>query len=163
MNITLRPIKKEDFPFLKKWQSAPHVREVWGNAEYEEPYEQYVFRTNDGPVERFIIEADTLPIGYFQFYWASRVGGGWWEGFDEATAGIDFYIGEASWLGKGAGLKVLSEAKKMLFADPRIQRIIADPSPKNARIIHLLKKVGFQPNAEIDTPDGRALLMELRR
>jgi RimJ/RimL family protein N-acetyltransferase len=142
------------------------VQEFWGNARYEEPYEQYVFRTNDGAVEQFIIEADganALPIGYFQFYWASRVGGGWWEGFDEATAGIDFYIGETSWLGKGAGLKVLDEAKKMLFANHRIKRIIADPSPKNARIIHLLKKAGFQPNAEIETPDGRALLMELWR
>ncbi len=51
----------------------------------------------------------------------------------------------------------------MLFADPKIQRIIADPSPQNKKIIHLLRKAGFSDLGEIVTPDGRALLMELRR
>jgi len=163
MNVTFRPIKADDFRLLKIWQSTPHVLEVWGNPEYEEPYEQYIFRLNDGSVEQFVIDSEDTPIGYFQFYWASRVGDGWWEGYDENTVGIDFYIGETEYLGRGIGPCVLEEAKKMLFANSKVKRIIADPSPKNERIIHILAKAGFSSNGLIDTPDGSALLMELRR
>lgn len=163
MKIVFHPIKADDFRLLKIWQSAPHVAEVWGNPAFEEPYEQYVFRSNDGSVKQFLIEADEEPIGYFQFYWASRVGDGWWEGYDDATVGIDFYIGEVEWLGRGMGLSILEEAKRMLFAMPEVQRIIADPSPRNERIIRLLVKAGFNSMEQIFTPDGTALLMELRR
>lgn len=163
MNIHLRSIQEKDFYLLKKWQNLSHVAEVWGNPSYDEPYEQFVFRTNDGSVEQFIIEVDGIPIGYFQFYWASQVGGGWWESFDDSTVGIDFYIGEPLWLGKGIGQKVLEEAKETLFANSKINRIIADPSPTNARIIHLLKKAGFESKGEIETPDGKAILLELKR
>ncbi len=163
MKIEFRPIRTDDFQLLKIWQSIPHVIEAWGNSNYEEPYEQYVFRSNDGSVEQFVIEAAAEPIGYFQSYWASRVGDGWWEGYDDATVGIDFYIGEVEWLGRGAGLCILEEAKRMLFAKPEVQRIIADPSPSNERIIRLLAKAGFGSKGQIETPDGPALLMELHR
>lgn len=160
MDISLRPIKIEDFELLNRWQALPHVKTVWGNAQYEEPYEQYVFRTADDSVKQFMIEIDGTPIGYFQYYWASKVGDGWWEGFDPATVGLDFYIGEPEWLGKGIGLKVIDCAKQMLFQDPKIMRIIADPSPSNGKIIRLLRKAGFESKGEIETPDGKALFME---
>jgi RimJ/RimL family protein N-acetyltransferase len=163
MKIAFRPIRSEDFQRLNIWLSSPHVAEVWDHPQYEEPYEQYVFRSNDGSVEQFIIEADAQPVGYFQFYWASRVGDGWWEGYDDATVGIDFYVGETEWLGKGLGQRVIEEAKATLFANPKIERIIADPSPTNKRIIHLLNNAGFRSVGEIKTPDGQALLMEIRR
>jgi RimJ/RimL family protein N-acetyltransferase len=109
MKIVFRPIRTDDFRLLKTWQAKPHVIEVWGNPDYEEPYEQYVLRSDDGSVEQFVIEIDYKPIGYFQFYWASRVGDGWWVGYDDATVGIDFYIGEVEWLGRGVGLNILEE------------------------------------------------------
>jgi RimJ/RimL family protein N-acetyltransferase len=91
------------------------------------------------------------------------VGDGWWEGFDDGTVGIDFYVGEVSWLGKGLGMKVIEAAKEMLFANPEVQRIIADPAPENKRIIGLLERAGFRDCGEIETPDGKALLLEIRR
>jgi len=91
------------------------------------------------------------------------VGDGWWEGYDEATVGIDFYIGEVEWLGRGVGLHILEEAKRMLFAKPGVQRVIADPSPKNEIIIRLLAKAGFGSKGQVETPDGPALLMEYYR
>jgi len=163
MKISLRDIHSVDFALLKTWQSLPHIVEVWGNEKYDEPYELYVFRTADGSVKQFIIEIDNIPVGYFQYYWASKVGDGWWESFDAATVGIDFYIGETKWLGKGVGSKVIDFAVQMLFQDPSIQRIIADPSPSNGKIIHLLQKSGFKSQGEITTPDGKALLMERLR
>jgi hypothetical protein len=41
------------------------VAEVWESEQWEEPYEQYVYRTNDGSVRQFLIEAGEQPVGYF--------------------------------------------------------------------------------------------------
>ena len=46
-----------------------------------------------------------------------------------------------------------------LFTDPSVTRIQTDPSVSNARAIRCYEKVGFRPVGEIDTPDGRELLM----
>jgi RimJ/RimL family protein N-acetyltransferase len=50
-----------------------------------------------------------------------------------------------------------------LFADPDVTRIQTDPSPANARAIRSYEKSGFRRSAEIQTPDGPAVLMVCER
>jgi RimJ/RimL family protein N-acetyltransferase len=50
-----------------------------------------------------------------------------------------------------------------LFADPAVTKVQTDPDPANARAIRCYEKAGFIRVAEVDTPDGRALLMVCRR
>ena len=38
-------------------------------------------------------------------------------------------------------------------------RVITDPDPVNARAVRAYEKAGFHKQHEVDTPDGRALLM----
>jgi aminoglycoside 6'-N-acetyltransferase len=38
-------------------------------------------------------------------------------------------------------------------------RVITDPNPVNARAVRAYEKAGFRRDREVDTPDGRALLM----
>ncbi len=163
MPLVFKEIKSEDFILIRKWFKNPHVKEVWENEEFEEPYEEYIFRTSDETIKQFILYYNSTPIGYFQFYWASKVGNNWWPGIDPETVGIDFYIGETSFLGRGIGTLIILNALEFLFKDKSINRIIADPSPNNLKIIHLLTKCGFQSKGEINTPDGKAILMELKR
>lgn len=161
--LSLRSISIHDFSIIREWLKQPHVKDVWEDSQFEESYEEYVFRSSNGAVEQFIIEWNKTPIGYFQFYWAARVGDGWWEGYDPRTVGIDFYLGDKEFLGKGIGYKLLEFVKGRLFENANIDRIIADPSPRNERIVHLLAKAGFRSRGEIHTPDGPAILMEVRR
>jgi RimJ/RimL family protein N-acetyltransferase len=50
-----------------------------------------------------------------------------------------------------------------LLADPRTTRVQTDPSPTNARAIRCYEKAGFRRSREVETPDGRALLMYCER
>jgi RimJ/RimL family protein N-acetyltransferase len=50
-----------------------------------------------------------------------------------------------------------------LFADPGVTRIQTDPSPQNARAVRCYERAGFRRVGEVDTPDGRALLMRCER
>jgi RimJ/RimL family protein N-acetyltransferase len=44
-----------------------------------------------------------------------------------------------------------------------VTRIQVDPKPDNPRAIRCYEKAGFRAVREIDTPDGRALLMYCNR
>jgi RimJ/RimL family protein N-acetyltransferase len=50
-----------------------------------------------------------------------------------------------------------------LFEDPSVTHIQTDPDPRNARAIRCYEKAGFRAVKEVDTPDGRALLMIAHR
>jgi RimJ/RimL family protein N-acetyltransferase len=163
MIVTFSPLAESDFNFIESWLQEPHVQKTWGNEKWEESYEKYLFRISSDSVKQFIIQIDTEPVGYIQYYWASKVGDGWWEGFDENTVGFDLYIGNPNYLGKGYGKIIVNAFLRLLFQDSKICRIIADPSPQNEKIINLLKNVGFVSSGEIQTPDGQALFMELNR
>lgn len=163
MNIYFKPLEESDFNFIESWLQEPHVQKTWGNEKWEESYEKYLFKISSDSIKQFIIKDDNNPIGYIQYYWASKVGDGWWEGFDDNTVGFDLYIGNPNYLGKGYGNAIVKEFINLLFKDFKISRIIADPSPRNEKIINLLKRNGFISSGEIQTPDGPALFMELKR
>lgn len=75
--------------------------------------------------------------------------------------GFDLFIGDAKYLGKGLGKLCIDHFTKMLFKISNVKRIIADPNPKNEKIVRLLLSIGFKNKGLIHTPDGEAYLMEL--
>lgn len=156
-----KPLSKTNLHIIEKWLKEPHVKEFWDDGEsWKESYEKYLLRTSPDTVKQFLVHHEDTPIGYIQFYWASKVGDGWWEGFPDGVVGIDQYIGEPSFIGKGHGTKMISEFISYLKSNFEISKIITDPSPDNQRAIRCYEKVGFKSVEEIDTPDGRELLME---
>ncbi|HNA71997.1 MAG TPA: GNAT family N-acetyltransferase, partial [Candidatus Obscuribacter sp.] len=104
------------------------------------------------------------PLAYIQSYIACLCSEGWWEDItDPATVGIDFFIGEAGKLNHGLGTALLQAFARKLFSNPSVNRIISDPSPENPRSIAALQKAGFTRLGDISTPDGAAVLLELKR
>lgn len=108
----------------------------------------------------YVVLADGEPIGYIQSYVAMGSGDGWWEDEqDPGVRGIDQFLSRADQLGQGLGTRMVRAFVEQLFADPSVTRIQTDPSPENRRAIRCYQKAGFRAVCEIDTPDGRALLM----
>jgi aminoglycoside 6'-N-acetyltransferase len=148
------PMSAADLPLVRDWLARPHVAAWWHDAE------DFAFVSGDlahPDVAQFIVALDERPLGYLQCY---RLGD-WHAAFGpqpDGTRGIDQFIAEPDMLGCGHGSAFIRR-----FVDRLLKigtpRIVIDPSPTNPRAIRACEKAGFRRDREIDTPDGRALLM----
>jgi aminoglycoside 6'-N-acetyltransferase len=149
-----RPMTAGDMPLVRRWLTRPHVAEWWHDPETLE----FVSGDLDHPdLAQFIVSLDGTPLAYLQCYQISD----WHDGFGpqpEGTRGLDQFIGEAGMLGCGHGSAFIRTFIDQLFARG-VPRIVIDPRPDNPRAIRAYEKAGFEPQHEINTPDGRALLM----
>ncbi len=161
--ITFRALTHDDLPMLREWIARPHVAEWWGEqatlAELAEHYAPVIAGTSHQKC--YIAFADDTPIGFIQSYVpAADHSDGWWlDVNDPGVRGIDQFLADSHRLGQGLGTAMIRAFVAMLFEDPTVTRIQLDPSPDNARAIRAYEKAGFHAIREIDTPDGRALLM----
>jgi RimJ/RimL family protein N-acetyltransferase len=112
----------------------------------------------------YIAMEDGRDIGFIQSYVAMDSGDGWWsDERDPGVRGIDQFLADESDLDRGLGTAMIRAFVEMLFRDPAVTHIQTDPQPENARAIRCYEKAGFRAVREVDTPDGRALLMVCER
>ena len=159
--IAFRHLATGDLPMLHEWLQRPHVAEWWRpTPSFEEVKEEFTPKTPPGPVQAYISFDGARPIGFIQSYVVKDCGGGWWEDETDAGArGIDQFLAHDEDLGRGLGTAMIRAFVARLFDDRSVTHIQTDPEPRNARAIRCYEKVGFRAVREVDTPDGRALLM----
>jgi aminoglycoside 6'-N-acetyltransferase len=149
-----RPMTAADLPLIRRWLAQPHVAEWWHDPETFE----FVSGDLDHPdVAQFIVTLDDRPLGYLQCYQI----GEWHSGFGPqpaGTRGIDQFIGDADKLALGHGSAFIRTFIERLIRKG-VPRIVIDPRPTNSRAIRAYEKAGCRRVREVDTPDGRALLM----
>jgi RimJ/RimL family protein N-acetyltransferase len=160
--VSFRPLTLTDLTLLHQWLGRPHVAEWWNGApslaEVEEEYGPLA--SHQSTTRPYVVLGDGAPIGFIQSYVAMGSGDGWWpDEADPGVRGIDQFLADPEQLGRGLGSAMVRAFVELLFADPAVTRIQTDPSPGNGRAIRCYEKAGFRPVGEIDTPDGRALLM----
>ena len=149
-----RPMSADDLPLVRDWLRVPHVKEWWHDAD------DFEFVSGDlghHDMAQFIVTMDERPFGYLQCY---RIGD-WHAGFGpqpDGTRGVDQFIADPNMVGRGHGSAFIRQFIEGLL-DSGTPRIVIDPSPTNPRAIRAYEKAGFRRVHEIDTPDGRALLM----
>ncbi len=151
-----------DLPLLHRWLARPHVARWWTpTPTLVEVEEEYGPLANHRSTTRpYIVLGDGAPIGFIQSYAALGSGDGWWpEEHDPGVRGIDQFLADPAQLGQGVGTRMVRAFVERLFADAAVTRVQTDPSPENRRAIRCYEKSGFRAVAEVDTPDGRALLM----
>jgi RimJ/RimL family protein N-acetyltransferase len=164
--ITFRLATRADLPTLHDWLTRPHVAEWWAPTptlpELEDEYGPAI----DGADTTlpYIAYFGDAPLGFIQSYVALGSGDGWWEDVtDPGLRGIDQFLADGERLGQGLGTLMVRAFVATLFDDPAVTAVQTDPDPRNARAIRCYEKAGFVRIAEIDTPDGRALLMRRDR
>jgi aminoglycoside 6'-N-acetyltransferase len=151
-----RSVAPDDLPLIRRWLERPHVREWWG-----EPSEQFGLVSEDleePAMDQYLVVLQDRPFGYLQCYVQAR----WPENglgqHPRGTRGIDQFIGEPDMVGRGHGSGFIRQFVGGLLAGGA-PRVLTDPDPVNERAVRAYEKAGFCKAREVDTPDGRALLM----
>lgn len=143
MVITLRPLEDVDVIHLRRWLAADHVRPWFEHpddwlAEVEGRHGEFSW------IRHFIIEVDSVPVGFCQYYPFERSGEDW-NGSQpvEGTYSLDYLVGEPSYLRRGVAQAALANLTERIAAEPDAQRIIVQPDAGNDASRHLLRASGF--------------------
>ncbi len=162
--FSLKPLQEKNIPLLYSWTQQAHVAEWWRDkvdlASFTVKYQAKISHPYKHP---FIIEYNNKAIGYIETYQADKIGNGWWLDQPAGTWGIDIFIGELEYIGKGFGSRLLKQIVRKLFQDQSIKKIIIDPAPDNLRAIRCYEKVGFKRVGITPTPYGQEMLMEMKK
>ena len=76
---------------------------------------------------------------------------------------IDIWIGEAAYLGRGFGTRMMRWAIDFCFAEPAVEAILIDPLASNTRAIRFYQRLGFRPVGERRFGDDLCLVHRLER
>lgn len=163
-DFTFKPLSTEDLEILCDWLEKPHVLKWWNDhLTRDEIKITYGQRIGDHIVCPFIIYYHDKPIGFIQYYWASKVGDGWWPNEDDHTVGTDQFIGEIDYINKGYGTAMLKAFIEFLFCDPNVHKIMTEADPQNLRAKRCYEKAGFIEQGMVSTPDGESMMMTISR
>lgn len=141
--LSVRVMVDSDIQLVKEWLYKDHIQKWYGDPcewldEIYDPSGRFVWITH------CIIEYNFEPIGFCQYYDCSRTGSGYsWDNEPMGTFGIDYFIGEESYLGKGLGSYIVKLVGQEVIKAESAIRLIADPVPENIRSIRALEKNGY--------------------
>lgn len=165
LNFNFQSLQKKDLPLLFEWLGLPHVTEWWRESrEYETFHAKYAKWLIDPTIGQFLICHNTKPIGFISWYNAAhcpiRP-----EPFPNPTFGIDLFIADLEYIGKGYGQTITKQFISEILMPMKPKKIITDPEITNTRSIHVFEKVGFKKTRVVETTDGtqmvKAQLMEI--
>lgn len=146
--LAVRRLLAADAPLLVRWLSDPEVLRYYEGR--DRPHDMEMVRKHfyedREEITPCIILYDGQAIGYLQFYPLSHE--------DQAQYGIkptmnrvfgmDQFIGETAYWGKGIGTKLIKTMVNYLIAQHQAVRIMMDPQTWNERALHVYEKCGFR-------------------
>jgi aminoglycoside 6'-N-acetyltransferase len=150
--FTFTPLRPADLPRLRLWLMMPHVRAWWGDPDAGIREIRRLMASDWA--EPMLVAWQGRQIGYLQAYDAVSAAP---EGDAvPGSFGIDLFIGEPSYVGKGLGTAFVGAYTDRLLRGGRALSIIARPAPANHRAIRCLEHAGFHL---LGHGDGRVLTM----
>ena len=140
--LSFERVEVAHIPILFHWLNAAHIKGFYdkGYSSEEEVGAKYL--TPSDSVERLLVSIHGVPFGYIQYY---QVGPtheyAQYRASCGKTVGIDLFIGEAAFLGRGYGRKMVE--KLIATLDRDVHRIIVDPCIDNLSV-QFFEKCGFK-------------------
>lgn len=154
--VTIRKMEEneQDIRLFLKWMTDPQTMKYWdGMTEhftYEKVVRQYREHIRDH-VEQCIIAYRGNLIGFCQFcvlnaqdYDVPENRYNQFAGPLDTVYGIDIFLGEVSYRGRGVGTECLKALMKALFLNWNADALMIDPKVHNTRAIRCYHKCGFE-------------------
>jgi aminoglycoside 6'-N-acetyltransferase len=147
--IEFRALAEDDLPQVFMWLRKPHVSKWYAAAPdtFAETAAKYGPRTVEGnAVRAFIAVVDGRDVGYIQAYaiedfpeYAADIGS------ERGVEGVDVFIGEESYLGRGVGTQVIRRfVDEVVFRGDGAVACVAGPAEGNMASIRAFEKAGFR-------------------
>lgn len=152
--IAFEPLSFDHAPFLHDWLQQPHVMEFWddGDRSLESVKERYYERSD---VKAWIACVDGVPFAYLQIYFVTdQHAFRQWKTTKNPTLGLDFFIGDSSYLGRGLSAILLEHFIEDVIKVYLPCRLLVDPEVHNLKAQHIYKKIGFQLIGEFKNQDN---------
>lgn len=156
--VTFDLLTPAHLPRLHGWLQQPHVREFWddGDRTLEQVRAHYFALGQDTEAFCFALDGDLA--GYVQAYpvnvgdeyaaWCLETGETW---------GLDLFIGEECWLGRGLAVPFIRAFLTHLCdKHPELRRVLIDPEVRNERARHVYRKAGFSVLEQVKV-EGKAV------
>lgn len=140
MTVTLRPATLDDLARLEAWDAEPHVLESDPNDDWG--WQSELGRQVDWR-EQLIAEVGGVAIGFVQIIDPAREESHYWGEVATDLRAIDIWIGEAAYLGRGHGTRMMELALARCFADPAVTAVLIDPLASNLRAQRFYARLGF--------------------
>ena len=155
--VAVRAMSRGDLADFVRWRQAEHVQRWWRSD--GEPTEAAVTAQYgpdiDGmtPTRMWVAEVNGRSVGFVQDY---RVGD--YPDYallapDPDAIGVDYAIGEPTWVGRGYGVRILwAWMEKARHRLPHATSYFAAPDHRNEASLRVLDKVGFARGLWFDEP-----------
>ncbi|MCD4535604.1 acetyltransferase [Nocardioides sp. cx-169] len=157
--VAVRPMTPGDLPDMARWLVADHVRRWWptdGDTTLEGVTARYG-PSIDGmtPTRMHVAEVNGRSVGFLQDYRVRDHPDFAMLTPDPDAIGVDYAIGEPSWLGRGFGARLLwAWMPRALRRFPDARSLFAAPDHRNAASLRVLDKVGFSRGVWFDEPQS---------
>jgi len=145
--VTFRTFRSADLDLVAAWLDRPHVARWYLAGSTARDELEDMRRCVDGvePTHLAIAVDDDRPIGWCQWYFlsaypdhAAAVGAG------PRDIGIDYAIGEPSYIGHGIGTELIAALVERLHEQHPDSGIIADPEASNVASCRVLEHNRFE-------------------
>ncbi len=157
--VTLRAATPGDLPDLVRWRQHAHIRRWWaadGEPTADRVRAQYAPEiAGESPTRLWIVEAHGRSVGFLQDYLLRDHPDFAVLTPDPDAVGVDYAIGEPSWVGRGLGPQLLWSWLLAAHArHPDVETAFAAPDHRNSASLRALAKVGFREGTWFDEPQS---------
>lgn len=159
LKVVLRAASRGDLPDLVRWRQSEAVRRWW--ASDGEPTEENVTKQYapeiDGmtPTRLWIAEVNGRSVGFVQDYRIRDYPEFALLAPDPEAVGVDYAIGEESWLGRGLGTRIVwAWMRRTRHRLPDVTAYFAAPDHRNEPSLRMLDKLGFRRGLWFDEPQA---------
>lgn len=151
--LTIRELEQRDKNLLISWLNDPLVLTYYGGRDcpHDGDLVDEHFYKEEEAVVRCLIEYESQPIGYIQFYEIEEEERREY-GYSDTTEkiyGTDQFIGDTAYWDQGIGKRLVTSMRDYLIDVLKADRIVMDPQQWNIRAISCYERCGFTKVKEL--------------